>query len=87
MSTISAHLNWGSSYLVNDFYKQHVKKEASEKEQVLVGRISTIVLMIFSALFALYLQNAKQLFDIIIMFGSGTELIFILRWFWWRSNA
>jgi Na+/proline symporter len=70
MSTISKHLNWGSSYLVNDFYKQHVKKEASEKEQVLVGRISTIVLMIFSALFALYLQNAKQLFEIIIiMFG------------------
>jgi SSS family solute:Na+ symporter len=70
MSTTSKHLNWGSSYLVNDFYKQHVKKEASEKEQVLVGRISTIVLMIFSALFALYLQNAKQLFEIIIiMFG------------------
>lgn len=87
MSTISTHLNWGSSYIVNDFYKQHVNKEASEKEQVLVGRISTIVLMIFSALFALYLQNAKQLFDIIIMFGAGTGLIFILRWFWWRINA
>jgi Na+/proline symporter len=87
MSTISTHLNWGSSYIVNDFYKQHVKKEASEKELVLVGRISTIVLMLFSALFALYLQNAKQLFDIIIMFGAGTGLIFILRWFWWRINA
>jgi SSS family solute:Na+ symporter len=87
MSTISTHLNWGSSYIVHDFYKQHVKKEASEKELVLVGRISTIVLMLFSALFALYLQNAKQLFDIIIMFGAGTGLIFILRWFWWRINA
>ncbi|UAM96670.1 Na+:solute symporter [Polaribacter litorisediminis] len=87
MSTISTHLNWGSSYIVNDFYKQHIKKEASEKELVLVGRISTIVLMLFSALFALYLQNAKQLFDIIIMFGAGTGLIFILRWFWWRINA
>ncbi len=52
-----------------------------------VGRVSTIVLMIFSAIFALYLQNAKQLFDIIIMFGAGTGLIFILRWFWWRINA
>jgi SSS family solute:Na+ symporter len=87
MSTISTHLNWGSSYMVNDFYKQQIKKNASEKELVLVGRISTIALMIFSALFALYLQNAKQLFDIIIMFGAGTGLIFILRWFWWRINA
>ena len=87
MSTISTHLNWGSSYIVNDFYKQHIRKNASEKHLVLVGRISTIVLMLFSALFALYLQNAKQLFDIIIMFGAGTGLIFILRWFWWRINA
>jgi Na+/proline symporter len=87
MSTISTHLNWGSSYIVNDFYKQHVKKDASEKHLVLVGRISTVLLMVFSALFALYLQSAKQLFDIIIMFGAGTGLIFILRWFWWRINA
>jgi len=87
MSTISTHLNWGSSYLVNDFYKQQINKNASEKELVLVGRISTIVLMVLSAFFALYLQNAKQLFDIIIMFGAGTGLIFILRWFWWRINA
>ena len=87
MSTISTHLNWGSSYIVNDFYKQQVNKNASEKELVRVGRISTIGLMVFSALFALYLQNAKQLFDIIIMFGAGTGLIFILRWFWWRINA
>lgn len=87
MSTISTHLNWGSSYIVNDFYKQHVNKNANEKELVLTGKISTIILMVFSAIFALYLQNAKQLFDIIIMFGAGTGLIFILRWFWWRINA
>ncbi len=87
MSTISTHLNWGSSYIVNDFYKQQVKKDASEKELVMVGRISTVVLMVLSAIFALYLQNAKQLFDIIIMFGAGTGLIFILRWFWWRINS
>lgn len=87
MSTISTHLNWGSSYIVNDFYLQHINKQATEKELVLVGRLSTVGLMIFSALFALYLTNAKQLFDIIIMFGAGTGLIFILRWFWWRINA
>ena len=87
MSTISTHLNWGSSYIVNDFYKQLIKKDASEKELVAVGRISTVVLMIFSALLALVLTNALQLFDIILMFGAGTGLIFILRWFWWRINA
>ncbi len=87
MSTISTHLNWGSSYIVNDFYKQQIHKKASEKELVTVGRISTAILMILSALLALMLTNAKQLFDYIIMFGAGTGLIFILRWFWWRINA
>ena len=87
MSTISTHLNWGSSYIVNDFYKQQINKDASEKELVNVGRISTVILMIFSALLALVLTNALQLFEIILMFGAGTGLIFILRWFWWRINA
>lgn len=87
MSTISTHLNWGSSYVVNDFYQQHINKEASQKELVNVGRISTVVLMVLSAAFALTLTNALQLFNIIIMFGAGTGLIFILRWFWWRINA
>ena len=87
MSTISTHLNWGSSYIVNDFYKQQINPDASEKKLVAVGRISTVVLMVFSALLALVLQNALQLFDVILMFGAGTGLIFILRWFWWRINA
>lgn len=87
MSTISTHLNWGSSYIVYDFYKQYIDKNASERKLVNVGRISTIVLMLFSALLALVLTNALQLFEIILMFGAGTGLIFILRWFWWRINA
>ncbi len=87
MSTISTHLNWGSSYIVNDFYTQQVNKNASEKELVMVGRISTAILMVLSALLALILTNAKQIFDYILMFGAGTGLIFILRWFWWRINA
>jgi Na+/proline symporter len=87
MSTISTHLNWGASYVVNDFYKQQIQPEASERHLVNVGRITTIVLMIISALIALALTNALQLFDIILMFGAGTGLIFILRWFWWRINA
>lgn len=87
MSTISTHLNWGSSYIVNDFYKRFMNQEASEKQQVLIGRISTVVLMIFSAVVALYLDSAKDAFGIIVLMGAGTGLLFILRWFWWRINA
>ena len=87
MSTISTHLNWGSSYVVNDFYKQLINKNASEKELVNVGRVSVVILMIISSIFAIALTNSYQLFDIILMFGAGTGSIFILRWFWWRINA
>ena len=87
MSTISTHLNWGSSYIVNDFYKQQINKNASEKRLVAVGRLSTVILMVFSAILALFLQDAMQIFKFILMFGAGTGLIFILRWFWWRINA
>ena len=87
MSTISTHLNWGSSYVVNDFYLQLINKNASQKELVNVGRISVVTLMIISSIIAILLTNAYQLFDIILMFGAGTGSIFILRWFWWRINA
>ncbi len=87
MSTISTQLNWGSSYIVFDFYKQQINPNASEKRLVAVGRISTVVLMVISAIVALLLQNALQLFNLLLVFGAGTGLIFILRWFWWRINA
>ena len=87
MSTISTHLNWGSSYVVNDFYQRFLYPNASEKELVMVGRLSTVCLMIFAAIASLYLQNAKQGFDILLQIGAGTGLLFILRWFWWRVNA
>ncbi|HIB47934.1 MAG TPA: Na+:solute symporter [Flavobacteriaceae bacterium] len=87
MSTISTHLNWGSSYISLDFYKRFVKPTASEKELVGVGRISTVVLMALSALLALALSSALSTFAILLQIGAGTGLIFILRWFWWRVNA
>ncbi|MGM0545849.1 MAG: sodium:solute symporter family protein [Bacteroidota bacterium] len=87
MSTISTHLNWGSSYLVNDFYKRFIRPESSEKELVQVGRISTVVLMVVAGALALALQNALESFQIILQIGAGTGLLFILRWFWWRINA
>ncbi|MGB0367243.1 MAG: sodium:solute symporter family protein [Flavobacteriaceae bacterium] len=87
MSTISSHLNWGSSYVVHDFYHRFIHPEASEKHLVAVGRVSTLVLMLFSALFALVLSNALQAFQILLQIGAGTGLLFILRWFWYRINA
>ena len=87
MSTISTQLNWGSSYLVYDFYQNQINPNASEKRLVTVGRLCTVGLMVLSAALALLLQNALQIFDILLTFGAGTGLIFILRWFWWRINA
>ncbi|WP_440121966.1 sodium:solute symporter family protein [Tenacibaculum sp. Ill] len=86
MSTISTQLNWGSSYVVNDFYSRFVNKDASEKQKVVVGRISTVVLMLCAALFSFYLQSAKGVFDLLLQIGAGTGLLFILRWFWSRIN-
>ncbi|TRX49693.1 Na+:solute symporter [Fulvivirga sp. M361] len=88
MSTIGTHLNWGSSYLVNDFYKRFVKPGASEKELVFMGRMSTLVLMVLTAFMALtVLENATQAFDILLLSGAGSGAIYLLRWFWWRINA
>jgi Na+/proline symporter len=87
MSTISTQLNWGSSYLVFDFYKKQINPNATEKQMVTFGRLSTVVLMVLSALLALAMQNAMGVFNLLLSFGAGTGLIFILRWFWWRINA
>jgi len=87
MSTISTHLNWGSSYVVNDFYRRFFRHDASEKELVLAGRISTVLLMAAACGLAPLLQNAQRAFDLILQIGAGTGLLFILRWFWWRINS
>lgn len=86
MSTISTHLNWGSSYLVHDFYRRFLRQDSSEKELVRVGRISTALLMVLAGWFSLRLESALDNFQIILQIGAGTGLIFILRWFWWRVN-
>jgi solute:Na+ symporter, SSS family len=87
MSTISTHLNWGSSYLVLDVYKRFINPTASEKKLLIVGQICTVVLMILAMFIALQLENAYQSFEILLKIGAGTGLLFILRWFWWRINA
>ena len=87
MSTISTHLNWGASYVTNDIYKRVINPNASGKTLVNVGRAVTVVTMFLAAIISLYLENAEQAFQIIVLLGAGTGLIFILRWFWWRINA
>jgi solute:Na+ symporter, SSS family len=87
MSTTASQLNWGSSYLVNDFYSRFYNPDATERQKVRFGRLSTVTLMFFSVLLALVLQNALQAFQYLLMIGAGTGLIYILRWFWWRINA
>ncbi len=88
MSTIGTHLNWGSSYAVNDFYKRFLRKDASEKELVTAARFCTVMLMVLAGFFSLtFLKNAYQAFQILLLSGAGTGAIYILRWFWWRINA
>ena len=87
MSTLSTHLNWGSSYVVNDFYVRFVKPDATDKQQVSVGRWSTVLMMILAAGTSYLIENAGQGFNLLLQIGAGTGSIFILRWFWWRVNA
>ncbi len=88
MSTIGTHLNWGSSYAVNDFYARFIRKNASDKELVSVARIMTVLLMVIAGVVALkFLQNAGQAFKFLLLSGAGTGAIYLLRWFWYRINA
>jgi Na+/proline symporter len=87
VSTLSTHLNWGTSYLVHDFYRRFLRKSRDEKHYVLMGRIITAVLMVLAALLTTVLNTAKEAFDLMLSVGAGTGLIYLLRWFWWRVNA
>jgi solute:Na+ symporter, SSS family len=87
MSTMSSQVNWGASIIVNDLYHRFVNRDASERRLVWAGRVATVVLMVVACTLALFLENALQIFHIILLIGAGTGLLFLLRWFWWRVNA
>ena len=87
MSTIATHLNWGSSYIVNDFYGRFINQKADDKQLVKIARWTTLGLMIVASLVATQLTSALQAFNILLQIGAGTGLVFILRWFWYRINA
>jgi Na+/proline symporter len=86
-STILTHLNWGSSYLVHDFYRRFVAPGRDEKHYVNMGRVCTVGLYLAAAGMSLLLNTAQDAFEVLISIGAGTGLLYMLRWFWWRINA
>jgi len=87
VSTISTHLNWGTSYLVHDLYRRFAKPDATEAHYVMVGRMVTALLMVLAALLTYVLDTARDSFELLLSIGAGTGLLYLLRWFWWRINA
>ncbi len=87
ISTISTHLNWGTSYLVHDLYRRFLRPDASEHHYVLAGRIVTAGLMVSAVAFTLVLDSAREAFNLLLSIGAGTGLLYLLRWYWWRINA
>ena len=87
MSTIGTQLNWGASYLVNDFYRRFVAREKSEKHYVMTSQLATMLLMILSAVVTFYMDSIANAWRFLMALGAGTGLVYILRWFWWRINA
>jgi solute:Na+ symporter, SSS family len=87
VSTMSTHLNWGTSYLVHDFYRRFIRGDAHEKHYVAVGRLVTAILMVLAFGLTYVLETARGSFELLLSVGAGTGLIYLLRWFWWRVNA
>ena len=87
VSTLSTHLNWGTSYLVHDFYRRFIEPNADEKHYVAVGRVVTALLMVLAAALTFVLESAQANFALLLSIGAGTGLLYLLRWFWWRINA
>lgn len=87
MSTVSTQMNWGSSYLVNDFYRRFVKKDASERHYVMAARVATLITVLLSIVVTYYMNRITSGWELIMSLGAGTGLVYILRWYWWRVNA
>jgi solute:Na+ symporter, SSS family len=87
MSTVATQLNWGASYLVNDFYRRFIRKEATEKHYVAMSRAATVALFLLSVIVTMNLDSVEQAWKFLIGLGAGTGLVYILRWYWWRINA
>ena len=87
VSTISTHLNWGTSYLVHDLYRRFIRSDADERHYVFMGRIVTALLMVLAAGMTFLLESARTGFELLLSIGAGSGLLYLLRWYWWRINA
>ena len=87
MSTIATHLNWGASYVINDFYRPFVVTKASERHYVLASQATTVLLMLLSILIYFQLDSIGGAWKLLLVTGAGTGLVYLLRWYWWRINA
>jgi Na+/proline symporter len=87
MSTIGTQLNWGASYVINDFYRRFVKRESTERHYVIASRVVTVLLMIASIIVTFYLESIGGAWKLLLVTGAGTGTVLLLRWFWWRINA
>ncbi|HJS24941.1 MAG TPA: sodium:solute symporter family protein [Pyrinomonadaceae bacterium] len=87
MSTIGTQLNWGASYVINDFYRRFIQREASEKHYVVASQVVTVLLMIVSLTVTFYMESIGGAWKLLLVTGAGTGTVLLLRWFWWRINA
>jgi Na+/proline symporter len=87
MSTLSTYLNLSSAYFVNDFYRPFIKKDASEKHYINISRLMTLILSVITGIVTYHVTSIIGIFKFLIAFGSGTGLVYIVRWYWWRVNA
>lgn len=87
MSTVATQMNWGSSYLVNDLYRRFMRRDASEKHYVLAARLATALTLVLSLVATYFMDQVSRAWELLLMLGAGTGLVYILRWYWWRINA
>src|SRR5262245_16985187 len=87
MSTIGTQLNWGASYIINDFYRRFVSREASERHYVIMSQVATLLLMLISLVVTFNLESIGKAWKLLLVTGAGTGTVLLLRWFWWRINA
>ena len=87
MSTIGTQLNWGASYVINDFYRRFIKRDGRERHYVIASQLVTVFLMILSLIVTFYLESIGSAWKLLLVTGAGTGTVLLLRWFWWRINA
>src|SRR6266567_7399143 len=87
MSTIATQLNWGASYLINDFWRRFVKRDAADEYYVRASQVATVLLTLISAVVTFFMGSIGGAWKVLIVTGAGTGGVLLLRWYWWRINA